>query len=136
MEWEKEIMKKRSKHKARVANIPMMDRTRRGLALELHMAIVTLIEAPSPDAYNTLAKMLASMCRAGVTGHGIDASTHALTLICERFERIGKVGVSDAEADILRSAAGELDVELARVPVNKIMESVATVSYHCAEMGA
>lgn len=127
--------KPRKAHRAKPVHVPMMRTTRDDVALEVRMAIEALIGAPSPDTYNQLSKMLAALCYTKVESEGLDRATETLSLICDRFERVHKVGVSDAEAQALRAAGGGLDAMLAKVPMNKFRESVAIVTYHGMELG-
>lgn len=121
-------MKTRNKaYRQRVVNIPMMNVTRRSVALGIHAAISTIINSPSIDSYDNLITRVAALCHAGVRGYGIDASTHALTMIADRFDRTGKVGVSDKEAEILKAAGDRLDADLAGVPVNRLVEAVVVI---------
>lgn len=128
--------KTRKKHRSRMLRIPMQTSTRDNLALELRLAIEVLILAPSPATYNQCSSMLAALMRSGVEGDAIDAATGTLTLICDRYERVGKVGVSEDEAASLRGATGGLDSAIGRIPLNKFREAVATVTAHMADMGA
>lgn len=123
-------------YKPRPANIPMMAETRNSLALELHLATETLIAAPSPDTYNQLSKMLAALRNAGATDACIDQASDAMLVICDRYERVGKVGVADTEAAVLRQAAGGIDHQIGTVPTNKFRQSVADVSAFCIAIGA
>ena len=116
-------------------NVPICSNTRDNLALELRLAVENLILAPSPISYNEVSKMLATIYRTGARGEGLDLASDALTLICNRFERVHKVGVSEAEAEQLRRGAAGLDEMLAHIPLNKFVEAVSVVTYHSKEMG-
>lgn len=117
-------------------NVPMFRETHRRLALELRLAVETLIGAPSPETYNTLSKMLAALARAGVPASTLAQANETMGLIVDRFERVGKVGVKDAEAASLRGAIAHIDGAMWRVPVNKLAEAVASVEVYCADLGA
>lgn len=117
-------------------NVPMVTETHRRLALELRLAAEALIGAPSPVTYNTLSKMLAALNRAGLHVPALDNATATMNDVVDRFERVGKVGVSDAEAEQLRQAIANIDGGLARMPVNKFAEAVAAVEVYCATVGA
>lgn len=117
-------------------NVPMVTETHRRLALQLRLAAEALIGAPSEVMYNTLSKMLASLNRAGLLSPALDAATDTMNHVVDRFERVGKVGVSDAEAKALRQAIASIDGTLARLPVNKFAEAVAAVEVYCASVGA
>lgn len=127
--------KPRKAHRPKEIMVPMQSSTRDNLALELRLAIETLILAPSPVSYNTLSCMCAALMRSGVKGKAIDLATATLVDICDRYERVEKVGVSELEAVALREAAGGLDVALGKVALNKFREAVAAVTIHCTEMG-
>ena len=114
----------------------MMAPTRNCVALELRLAIEALIGAPGPETYNQLSCMFAALMRSGVTGKAIDLGTATLVEVCDRYERVGKVGVSGVEADDLRRAGAGLDADLCRVPLNKFREAVAVVTFHFEGMTA
>jgi len=129
---------KKPRNKARrprAVNIPMMAGTRDNLALELRLAIEALIEAPSPDTYNQLSKMLAAINYTGTQGKWLDLATETLTAVCERYERVGKVGASEFEAESLRRASAGLDAMLGTIPMNRFRDAVARVAIYAEEMG-
>ena len=129
-------MKKRNKpHRARPVNTPMMTPTRDKLALKLRLSVEALIAAPSPDTYSAVSKQLATIFRTGAKGAGLDLASLALTTICDRFERVHKVGVSEQEAVQLRDGAAGIDQMLATIPVNKIQQEGVQVALYCEEMG-
>jgi hypothetical protein len=113
----------------------MMRCTRNDLALELRLAIELLIAEPSPDAYNQLSKMLLAMGNSGARGESLARANNTMLAICDRFDRVGKVGVSTDEAASLRSAAGGLDEMLSHIPINVFTAAVAVVSIQCQELG-
>jgi hypothetical protein len=128
--------KRNKAYKPRSVRIPMMAETRNSLALELHLATEALIAVPSPETYNQLSMMLASLRRAGAMHACIDQASDAMLSICDRFDRVGKVGVAESEAAILRQAAGGIDSQIGTVAVNKFKQSVADVSAFCMSIGA
>ena len=117
-------------------NVPMVTETHRRLALELRMSIETLISKPSAGAYNQVSKMLAALGRAGMTGTALTLANDTMAEVCDRYERVGKVGVSTLEAEWLRYAAGGIDQLLPLIPVNKFNEAVVAVDVFCATVGA
>jgi hypothetical protein len=117
-------------------NVPMVTETHRRLALELRLAAEALIGAPSPVTYNTLSKMLAALNRAGMVAPALDRATDTLNAVVDRFERVGKVGLKDAEAAALRQAVAGIDGAMVRIPVNKFSEAVAAVEVFCDAIGA
>ena len=125
----------RKAYKSRGAFVPMMQCTRNDLALELRLAIELLIAEPSPDAYNQLSKMLLAMGNTGARGESLARANNTMLAICDRFDRVGKVGVSTDEAASLRGAAGGLDEMLSHIPINVFTAAVAVVSIQCQELG-
>jgi hypothetical protein len=117
-------------------NVPMVTETHRKLALELRMSGEVLIECPTPEAFNTLSKMLAALCNAGLTGYAIDLASRTMCQICDRYERVGKIGASPWEAAQLRAALAGIDGQLPRIPVNKFKHAVTEVALYCASIGA
>lgn len=105
----------------------MMAPSRDNLALQMHAAVETLISAPSIDAFNRVSKMLATLSASGLHIAALDEATEIANSICDRYERIKKIGVSNHEAEILRTRAGQLDVMLATVPVNVFKAARAVV---------
>lgn len=118
------------------ANVPMVAETHRRLALELRMAGEALIASPSVDAFNQLSKMLAALCNAGMAGEAIDLATDTMSDICDRYERVQKIGISETEAEWLRLAIASIDDRLPLIPVNRFEKAVAEVAVFCANIGA
>jgi hypothetical protein len=118
------------------ANVPMVTETHRRLALELRMAGEALIARPTVDAFNQLSKMLAALCSAGMAGEAIDLATDTMSDICDRYERVQKIGVSGPEAERLRLALACIDDRLPLIPVNRFQQAVAEVAVFCATVGA
>jgi hypothetical protein len=114
----------------------MVTETHQRLALELRLAGETQINAPTVDAYNQVSKMFAALQRAGMAGEAIDLGSGALSDICDRYERVGKVGVNECEAEWLRIAIASIDDRLPLVPVNRFSRAVAEVEIFCATVGA
>lgn len=114
----------------------MVAETHRKLALELRTSGEILIERPSPEAFNQLSKMLAALCNAGMTGVDIELASGTMCAICDRYERIGKIGASQIEAKQLRTALAGIDRQLPRIPVNKFKHAVTEVALFCASVGA
>lgn len=125
----------RNRRPPRLANIPMVTETHQRLALELHLAVETLIALPSSDAFNQLSKMFAALCAAGMAGTGIDLATDTMCGICDRYEVVDTISVNAIEAHNLRHAIGAIDKRIARIPVNKFEEAVAAVEVFCAAVG-
>lgn len=127
--------KPRKQRRARAAYVPMMPETRDRLALSLHMAVEALIVAPSIDTYNSLSTKFCTLGNAGVACDSLETAKRALIDVCDRFERVGKVGVNEAEAAALRATVGDLDAMLGTVPANKLVAAEAVTAVHCDEMG-
>lgn len=114
-------MKKRNKkYSPRIPNIPMMRATHDELALGLHVAIETLIARPDADNYNDVSLRFITLGRVVGPQAYMERAKGAMLDIAARFERVGKFGVSDAEADALRMASGQMDAALPKIPVNKL----------------
>ena len=89
------------KYRPRDIKVPMMGNSRNNLALELRLAVMTLVEAPTPEAFNQLSRMLASLALAGarieVFRLVVIGMSKALQKVADRHVRVGKVGVSAGE---------------------------------------
>jgi hypothetical protein len=118
------------------ARIPMTTDTYQRLALELRMAGEALITHPTPDTYNQLSKMFATLIRARMAGDAIDLANDALSDICDRFEEEGQIRITDVEAEHIRIAIMSLDARLPAVAVNHLRQAVAEVEVFCASVGA
>lgn len=128
--------KPRKQYRPREVNRPMTAPSHRRLALEIRLAVESLVGAGSPESYNTLSKMLAALCRAGFNGEALDRANATMDLILARYERVGKVGVDEHEAAALRESIALIDGRMATIPVNRIAEAVASVETYCASIGA
>jgi hypothetical protein len=127
--------KPRKAHTRRASNIPMMAPTRDRLALVLRMTVEALILAPSIDSYNSLSTKFSTLGHAGITSDSLEAGKLALIDVCDRYERIGRIGVSGDEAEQLRAAVADLDWLIASIPANKLVRAETVTAMHCAEMG-
>lgn len=128
--------RRNKRRQARAVHVPMMPDTHRKLALEMHLAAEALITQPSPATYNQLTKILAALNRAGHASASLDLANTAMAAICDRYERMGKVGVSENEALVLKLAIGGLDQKLSSIPLNKIKQAVAEVYLFYKTVGA
>lgn len=117
-------------------NVPMMTETQRKLALQMRMAVEAVIGAPSVDTFNTLSKIFAALCSCGMVGDAIDLATSTMGAICDRYERVQRIGASAAEAAALRQAADGIDARLSIIPLNKLRLAIAQVELYCASVGA
>jgi hypothetical protein len=124
--------KPRKPYRQRRANRPMTATVHRRLALEIRLAVETLVGAPSPDSYNTLSKMLAALAGAGMKCEALTRATDTMNMVLDRYERIGKIGLSGDEIRALRESIAVLDGRMALIPVNRIAEAVAQVEVFCA----
>lgn len=129
---------KRPRHPQRVKaiNVPMQSTARDDAALDLHSAVDALIRWPSPEAYNRMSAILATLVRCEVVGDAINVATAVLVDICDRYERVGKVGVSAAEAEKLRAASAGMDAKIGAIPLNKFNESKLEVRVYVESVGA
>lgn len=112
-----------------------------GLALELHLSIINLIEAPTVAACNKLSFDLC--CIAGGMSHAnrgepimgktdadsiaIQSAIRTIEAIVDRHDRVGDVIVSEFDALSLRAAAGKLDGALGRIPLPAYNRAVREV---------
>lgn len=135
---------KRKKYRPKAIYKPMMANTRADIALDMHLAVEACISAPSPATFDQLGAMLASMATAvnqqegpPIEHRGDDDSKaivrmlKTLSSIQERFDRVGKYGVSEEEAEELRAAIGYMDSALARIPMNVMQASIYQVTQMC-----
>lgn len=114
----------------------MMTETQRLLALQLRMAVEAIIGAPSVDTFNTLSKIFAALCACGMVGDAINLATDTMGGICDRYERVRRVGVNEGEAAALRLAAACIDARLSMIPVNKLRRAITEVQLFCDSVGA
>lgn len=70
-----------------------------------------------------MSAILATLVRCEVVGDAINVATAVLVDICDRYERVGKVGVSVVEAERLRAASVGMDAKIGTIPLNKFSES-------------
>lgn len=127
-------MSKRKAYRPKPVHIPMMAESRNALAMQLYAAIKTLVDRPDVDACNRVSKILATMSQAGLKSTHLDEASEAMNQIVDRFIRVGKIGVSDSEAETLHRTAGQLDVLLATIPVNVLRASKQMVSANFRKM--
>lgn len=124
------------RRKIKSTYVPMMKATHDNIALEMHLSVEALVGAPGPATYNQLSKMLRVMGDVGTDDPALHRANATMLAIADRFDRVGKVGVSEAEADILRQEIGALETLLRTVPVNRFVAAVNNVAAVCAGMGA
>lgn len=127
--------KPRKQRKERAVHLPMMAGTRDRLALSLHLAVEVLINRPTVDSYNSLSTKFCTLSNAGIDNDALRSGSLALVAICDRYERVGKVGVTGDEAAALRDSVGLLDAALASIPANKLAAAEAITATHCEAMG-
>jgi hypothetical protein len=124
----------RKAHRPKPIHVPMMAEGRDALAMQMHAAVETLIQRPSIDSYNRVSKMLATMNYAGLKADCLDMATDTVNAVCDRYERVKAIGLSDKEAEMLRAMAGELDWMIGKIPVNVFKAAAATVNYNFEQM--
>lgn len=125
-------------------DVPMQKSMRDDIALELRLAVKALIYAPSIEAAEQLASFLLTITTAiNATGQrrgksyvldradrdamALRAALETLATVEARFNRVGKYGLSDDEAETLQAASAGLDSALARVPYNVFQEACRVV---------
>ncbi|MBY0237893.1 MAG: hypothetical protein K2X55_01115 [Burkholderiaceae bacterium] len=126
----------RLRRKLPPGRVPMTSPARNRLALELATSVETLLAQPSPGAFNQVSKMLAALAGAGMKSPALDQASNTMNLICDRYERVGKVGASADEAAALRAAIAGIDQALPRLAVDVLARAVAEVEAFCALAGA
>jgi len=114
----------------------MTTETYQRLALQLRMAGEALITHPTPDTYNQLSKLFATLGRAGLAGDALDQGNNALSDICDRFEEEGHIRITDVEAEHIRTAIANMDRHLPAVAVNHLRQAQCEVEVYCASVGA
>jgi hypothetical protein len=114
----------------------MTSEARNRLALQLRTSVELLIARPAPESYNQVSKMLPALATAGMECPALEQASSTMNAVCDRYERIGKVGLRDREAAALREAAAGIDQRLPFLPVNKLAKAVAQVEIFCATVGA
>lgn len=125
-------------------HVPMTAQTRDGLALQLHMTVEAMATQPSEALGGKLARILMAMAnaitynspvlikdRTDSDAVAVKGALAALQAIEERFDRVGKYGVSGDEITALRAAAGGLDQSLARIPFNVLQASIHAANRAC-----
>jgi hypothetical protein len=100
------------------------------LAMQLHAALITMIDSPTIDTCNHMSEQLCKIA-GGMSwankGHpiigkrdshsiAIHSAILAIESIVDRHQKYDIVSVSKFEADTLRSAAGILDTALGNIP--------------------
>ena len=129
-------MKKRSKkYRPHAVNIPMMRETQADLALKLRMCIEALIIVPSVDTYNAVSLQLVTLGRVVGKKEFMETAKRAMLDIAARFERVGKMGASGAEALTLRTVSADMDAAIALVPVNKFALAQLKTQVWCEQNG-
>ena len=122
--------KPRKAHKEKPIHVPMMRPDRDALAMQMHAAVETLIQRPTIDSYNRVSKMLATMTYAGLEADCLTMATDTVNAVCDRYERVKRIGLSEKEAEMLRTMAGGLDWMIGKIPANVFKASAATVNYN------
>jgi hypothetical protein len=104
--------------------------TRDRCALQIRMAGETLIESPNTENYNVLAKMFASLNRAGLA-EVVDPGARVMRSICDRYEQTGAINVEPEEAACLRQTIANADTAIHRIPLQRFARAVAEVEVFC-----
>lgn len=127
--------KRNKKYRPRALNIPMMRETRDELALGLRMSIETLIAVPSVDSYNAVSLQLVTLGRVVGKQEFMERAKAAMLDVAARFERVGKMGVSAAEAAVLRDTSNSMDCAIGMIPVNKFAAAELKTQAWCLQNG-
>jgi len=123
--------KPRKAYKPKREHIPMMGNSRDNLAMSLHMDVEAAVLAPSFEAMNTLSRKAAILSAAvdyqsttkihyrdDPQSKALVAMLLTLESIDNRYQKVGKWGVTGDEAKTLRVTAGVLDESLSGIPMN------------------
>ncbi len=146
----------RKQHKGRALTIPRMLDVRMiadehpGLALEMHLAVINLIEAPRIESCNNLSRQLCVI--AGGMSHAnrgepikgkndpasiaIQSAILVIEGVIDRHGRIDAVQVTEIEGKTLKAAAGKLDEALGRIPLTCYRRAEIEVAYWIKEKEA
>lgn len=127
--------KRNKKYRPRALRIPMMRETRDELALALRMSIETLIAAPSVDSYNAVSLQLVTLGRVVGAQEFMERAKAAMLDVAARFERVEKMGVSAAEAAVLRDTSNNMDCAIGLVTVNKFAAAELKTQAWCLQNG-
>lgn len=127
--------KRSKKYRPFIPSIPMMVETQADLALRLRMSIEALVGAPSVETYNAVSLQLVTLGRVVGKADFMEQAKRAMLDIFERFERVGKIGASPAEAAALRKASASTDAAIAMIPVNKFAAAEAKTRIWCEQNG-
>ena len=128
--------KPRKKYREKIIHVPMMPESRDSLAMELHARVRTLVLAPSVDACNEVSKVLAIMRDAGLDSVALSTAIMVIDSVIDRFIRVNKIGISQSETEALQTAAGQLDRQLATIPVNVLKASRYVVNQRFERINA
>ena len=128
--------KPRKAYREKLIHVPMMPESRDTLAMQLHAAVETLIHAPSVDACNEVSKKLAIMNHAGLQSVALSTAIMVIDSVIDRFIRVKKIGISQSETETLQTAAGQLDRQLATIPVNVLKASRYVVNQRFERINA
>ena len=128
--------KPRKPYREKLIHVPMMPESRSALATQLYASVMTLIHAPSVDACNEVSKKLAIMNHAGLQSVALTSAILVIDSVIDRFQRVGKIGISKSETETLKTAVGALDQQLATIPVNVLKASRYVVNQRFERINA
>ena len=115
--------KRNKAYKPRPMAIPMMRESRNDLALTLRMSIEALITAPSLETLNEASMRLATMGWLLGDQDCMEEIKHAILDVFDRYQRVGRVGVNAAEAEVLRRTAGEIDAAIPYLSLTEYLQA-------------
>lgn len=127
--------KRNKPHRPRAPRIPIMRETRDDLALGLRMSIEALITAPTIETYNEVSLRLVTLGRLVGKQSYMEEAKRAMLDVFDRYERVERMGVSGAEAEVLRRTAGDMDAAIAHVSLTAFLASEVKTRQWCAENG-
>lgn len=127
--------KPRKQHKRREIVIPMTASTKNDIAMRLHAAVETLIHAPSIETYNHISQQLILLAQAGGKSQALEDGKLALIEVAQRYDRVGKVGISEDEARRLRLASGGMDGLIGKCSINQFVHAEIQTAKICEKYG-
>lgn len=124
---------RQKKYRPRAVTIPMHAETRDNLALEIHMAIVALLEAPNDDTFNSLSKMITTLYHAGMQGDFMTPPSAVMQRIYECWHVSGAIELQDGDAAILAAAGAAIDAHLPMLNMVSFHNAVRQMDLYCAQ---
>lgn len=118
-------------YRPKPVTVPMMQSTRDGIALDLHLAVEALIHAPSKLTYDQLNRMVATLAIAGgelwERRLALVRMAETTTEIAAREALVHFLVLSDEDRAALRAGAGQVDDLLVGMCANKFKDALRRV---------